>query len=308
VTSVLLDAGAGPAWRYVDAATGIAATRSEGLALASLRAFQAGLFSSDPNDPLRADAAALAALTDEALSQAFQASSDNPLVGMEGRAALLRRLGDAVSARPDLFARNDTARPGGLYDALVADTGAGAGASSVSARAIFGGLLEGLNPIWQDRPTLDGVSLGDCWPYPGEDWGGFLAFHKLTQWLSYSLIEPLEAAGVSVTDIDALTGLAEYRNGGLFVDAGVLIPRDLQAFTRSYQVSDPFVVAWRALTMALLDQIAPPVRDRLGVDAAAFPLACVLEGGTWATGRILAREARADGGPPFNIISDGTVF
>lgn len=304
VTSVLLDAGAGPAWRFCDLATGITATRSEGLALASLRAFEVGLFSSDPSDPLRADAAALVALTDTGLMQAFQVGPDNPLVGIEGRVRLLRRLGGALSARLDLFACGEIARPGGLFDALSAE----ADGSSIEARAIFSGLLDGLNPIWENRPTLDGAPLGDCWPYPGEGWDGYLAFHKLTQWLSYSLIEPLEEAGFQVAGVDALTGLAEYRNGGLFVDAGVLVPRDAQAFSGAYQVSDPFVVGWRALTVALLDDIAPLVRDRLGVDADTFPLACVLEGGTWATGRILAREARADGGPPFNIISDGTVF
>jgi hypothetical protein len=62
------------------------------------------------------------------------------------------------------------------------------------------------------------------------------------------------------------------------------------------------------LTVALLDRIAPLVRERLGVDAASFPLARVLEGGTWAAGRLIAREKRADGGPPFKISSDGTVF
>jgi len=304
VTSVLLDAGAGPTWRFCDPVTRITATRSEGLALASLRAFEAGLFSGDANDPLRADATALAALTDAALMQAFQAAPDNPLVGIEGRASLLRRLGGALTARPELFAGGDGARPGGLFDALCAN----ADGNSIEASAIFSGLLDGLNSIWENRPTLDGAPLGDCWPYPGEDWDGYLAFHKLTQWLSYSLIEPLEEAGFQVTGVDALTGLAEYRNGGLFVDAGVLVPRDAQAFSGAYQVFDPFVVGWRALTVALLDDIAPLVRERLGVDASAFPLACVLEGGTWATGRILAREARADGGPPFNIISDGTVF
>ena len=35
IVSVLLDAGSGPGWRYRDAATGIEANRSEGLALAS---------------------------------------------------------------------------------------------------------------------------------------------------------------------------------------------------------------------------------------------------------------------------------
>ena len=30
----------------------------------------------------------------------------------------------------------------------------------------------------------------------------------------------------TVTDIDGLTGLAEYRNGGLFIDTGVIVARD----------------------------------------------------------------------------------
>jgi hypothetical protein len=50
------------------------------------------------------------------------------------------------------------------------------------------------------------------------------------------------------------------------------------------------------------------VRERLGVSADAFPLARMLEGGTWQAGRRAAAERRADGGPPFTIISDGTVF
>ena len=75
-----------------------------------------------------------------------------------------------------------------------------------------------------------------------------------------------------------------------------------------HDVSDPFVVGWRALTVALLDEIAPMVAARLGLTAAEFPLARVLEGGTWAAGRLIAREKRADAGPPFQISSDGTVF
>src|SRR5262249_22537029 len=50
IVSVLLDAGAGPTWCYRDVATGTAIGRSEGLALASFRMFEAGAFSADPND------------------------------------------------------------------------------------------------------------------------------------------------------------------------------------------------------------------------------------------------------------------
>lgn len=73
VVSVLLDAGAGPDWRYRDAATGREIGRSEGLALASLDMFAAGLFSSDPAKPLQADAAGLKRLDAAALARGFQA-------------------------------------------------------------------------------------------------------------------------------------------------------------------------------------------------------------------------------------------
>jgi hypothetical protein len=135
-----------------------------------------------------------------------------------------------------------------------------------------------------------------------------MPIHKLSQWLSYSLIEPLEAAGIEVVEIDGLTGLAEYRNGGLFVDTGVLSLSDPADAGRAHPVDGTLVVGWRALTVALLDRIAPMVRERLGVSAEAFPLARVLEGGTWAAGRRIARSLRADGGPPIAVISDGTVF
>jgi hypothetical protein len=308
ITSVLLDAGAGPEWRYHDSATGLTAARSEGLALASLRWFERGGLSDDRRDPLRADAAALRRLDARAVDAAFQSGDGNLLQGASGRAALLNRLGSALLSRPDLFALADLPRPGGLFDVLSARASQG----RLAAATILEVLLEGLGSIWPNRPVLDGVPLGDCWPYPalrGErPADGFAPLHKLSQWLAYSLIEPLENAGLTVVDVGALTGLAEYRNGGLFVDMGVLVPRDPAAFSRTYSVSDPFVVGWRSATVALLDEIAPLVAAQLGLAAEEFPLPRVLEGGTWAAGRLIARERRATAGPPFQISSDGTVF
>ena len=64
MVSVLLDAGAGAAWSYTEPGTGAVLRRSEGLAVASLHAFRAGLFSGDPaRHPLRADADGLARST-----------------------------------------------------------------------------------------------------------------------------------------------------------------------------------------------------------------------------------------------------
>lgn len=308
IVSVLLDAGAGAAWSFHDAGTGTTLSRSEGLAIASLRQFQSGGFSGDPRRPLRADAVALTGLTAEALASGFQVDDENPLVGLETRAALIRRLGEQTLARPDLFARDDTPRPGGLFDVLVERAGQGV----LPAAAILELLLEALGPIWQGRLTLDSVPLGDTWRHPqlrrGDATDGLVPLHKLSQWLAYSLIEPLQSAGVDVSEIDGLTGLAEYRNGGLFIDLGVLAPADPADLGREHDVADPLIVGWRALTVALLDELAPLVRARLGVAEADFPLARLLEGGSWAAGREAAQRLRPDGSPPLRIRSDGTVF
>jgi hypothetical protein len=293
ILSVLLDAGTGPGWRFADPVSGETFTRSEGLAVASQRMFEAGVLDD------------LVGLETETLAHGFQVSGDNPLVGLDGRTLLLRRLGIQVLARPDLFVGGC---PGGLYDVLAARAEGG----PLPAPAILELLLEALGPIWADRLEIGGVPLGDCWRHPAirrdDASDGLVPLHKLSQWLSYSLIEPLQEAGIDVVDIDGLTGLAEYRNGGLFVDLGVLNLADPADAGRSHAVSDPLIVAWRAMTVALLDRLAPLVRARLGVAEADFPLARMLEGGTWQAGRRIAAERRPGGGPPFNIISDGTVF
>ena len=132
--------------------------------------------------------------------------------------------------------------------------------------------------------------------------------HKLTQWLAYSLIEPLQWAGISVTELDGLTGLAEYRNDGLFVDTGVLAFRDPADAIREHDVADALVVEWRTLTVALLDKLADAMRRRLGMDQETLPLCKVLQGGTWAAGRVIAHKLRSNGAPPIKVASDGTVF
>ena len=250
----------------------------------------------------------LAQVDTATLAQGFQIAPGNTLVGLEGRATLLRALGELVASRPAIFAREDSPRPGGFFDHLAAK----ADNNTISAPLILSELLRQFGPIWPSRLTLGGVPMGDCWRHPAlasdDATSELVPLHKLSQWLAYSLIEPLQRAGFTVTDIDGLTGLAEYRNGGLFVDGGVLVPRDLADAARAHEVGDPLVVEWRALTVALLDRLALAVRARLNRGAADLPLAKILQGGTWAAGRELAFARRADGSPPLKIISDGTVF
>ncbi|MBL8304154.1 MAG: URC4/urg3 family protein [Ideonella sp.] len=314
VVSVLLDAGAGPGWRYLEADSGRHFSRSEGLGVASWHAFREGLFSADAGDPMRVDAAALQRLDVAALKRAFQVDAGNPLVGLEGRVALLNRLGAALAADGD----GGAARPAMLYDRLVAAPGAD-GVCRVGAAQVLRAVLDAFSSIWLTGSVLHGVPLGDVWPHPwagGESaqagrhgtTAGWVPFHKLSQWLSYSLLEPLAWAGVEVGGLDALTGLPEYRNGGLLIDGGVIVPRDPRTLTRRWTPRDEFIVEWRALTVSLIDDLAPLVRRRLGRTAAELPLACLLEGGTWAAGREIARERRDGGPPPLTIDSDGTVF
>ena len=301
IPSVLLDAGAGAAWRYHDAASGTTLARSEGLGVASLALFASGVLSNHATLPLRTDAAALMRVRPGTVGKFFQVDEQNPLVGLDGRAALLKRLGEVAMRTPAVF--GEKARLGNLYDYLKLHAPEG----RLAAGFILETLLRALGPMWPGRLTLDGVPLGDCWPHPAAS-GGRVPFHKLTQWLTYSMLEPLEEAGLTITGLDELTGLPEYRNGGLLLDLGVLEARDASFHTRLLAVSDAAVVEWRALTVAILDRLANEVRAVLGVDAAAFPLARVLEGGTWAAGRKIAAEKRAGGAPPVNIDSDGTVF
>jgi hypothetical protein len=299
ITSVLLDAGAGERWTYREPG-GATYARSEGLAVASYHLFASGALSDDPvREPLRADAAAMIRLSREDLARGFQVSAENPLVGIDGRLAILRRLGEAIGRRPEMFG----GRLGNLGAYLASQARVDDGA--LPASAVLAAVLDALGEIWPGRETCAGVNLGDVWTHPAV---GRVPFHKLSQWLTYSLCEPLEESGVRITGMDQLTGLAEYRNGGLFVDGGVLIPKHPGVLSETHDVSSALVVEWRALTVALLDRAAVEMRRQLGLSSDELPLAKVLEGGTWRAGRELARERRPDGAPPIRVNSDGTVF
>jgi Protein of unknown function (DUF1688) len=301
VVSVLLDAGSGPNWKFTD--DGQTYTRSEGLGVASFRMFEQGAFSSDPSQPYQVDAAGLVGLTVARIEAGFAVSPSNPLIGVAGRTRLLNRLGAQLRLHPQMFQVGQQFRPGGLFDFLSK------GQSSIAADEILAALLEGLGAMWLTGNELDGQALGDCWHYPLQNGGHtWVPFHKLSQWLSYSLLEAFEAAGISVRELDALTGLPEYRNGGLLMDSGVLSLKNPALQGRELAVSDPVIIEWRAATVALLDQLAPLVKQKLGfAPDDALPLAKVLEGGSWAAGRKTAQRLRG-GLPPLNIASDGTVF
>jgi Protein of unknown function (DUF1688) len=305
--SVLLDAGAGDRWRYRERDSGLSFARSEGLAVASFDMFRAGVFSADPARPWRVDSVALATIDAATLACHFQVDAENPLVGLDARSALLRRLGKALADRADLFAR-EGARPGNLVDHCrnVARDG------RIPAARLLTALLDGLSSIWPSGLTVRGYPVGDAGRHPavrtGDASDQVVPFHKLSQWLAYSLIEPLEAAGLAVERPQELTALAEYRNGGLLVDLGAIRPRAAIDPLLRHDVGSELVVEWRALTVALMDPLVGLVREKLGLDS-SFAMPQLLQGGTWSAGRKIAHALRPpDGPPPIAVAADGTVF
>ncbi|CAE6466698.1 unnamed protein product [Rhizoctonia solani] len=323
LVSVLLDAGAGNAWAYTESG-GEKFGRSEGLAIASLDMFLAGFFSSDGG--LKVDAAGLKRITPEKTGEAMQVSASNPMSGLEGRSNLLANLGGALSASPEIFGSDG--RPGNLLEFIEKQGKSKNGKTYVHMSALWHVLIEGLAPIWPaTRTQLGGTSLGDVWPCsalhasegyskdtPGSD---LVPFHKLSQWLAYSLVEPIEKVlGWKIEGMEDMTGLPEYRNGGLLVDLGVLTLRKetVSSFYPNPEIdiarlapSHPAIIEWRAMTVIELDRIAEALREHL--NAPNLALAQVLESATWKGGREIAKQKRPEtAGPPIEIESDGTVF
>lgn len=332
VVSVLLDAGAGSSWKY--RRTGLtgelaAVGRSEGLAMASMDMFLRGLFSGENSEldcrcRWRADARGLETLTVESLAAGLQVDSDaNPLVGLEGRVELLQRLGRVLSDPKNarFFAgptADESPRPGNLVFWLLQHGRDLDDGSEVDLAVLWQVIIEGFGGVWPSagRVTLDGVSLGDVWPSAllrtEADDAGLVPFHKLSQWLTYSIMEPLERIlRIQFRGTEQLTGLAEYRNGGLFVDFDVVklkAPWNQNA-NPSFPPGHEVIVQWRALTVCLLDRLAPRLCVRLGLGPTELSLPKVLEGGTWKAGREIAARLRpATCAPPIAILSDGTVF
>ncbi len=196
---------------------------------------------------------------------------------------------------------------------------------------VFWDVLQNLLiPIWpKDRTTVAGHAIGDAWPLStlkkeaksanSEDpSAGIQPFHKLTQWLTYSLMVPFQRVlGMRWINAEHLTVLAEYRNGGLLVDLGALtlkkdaLDRGLLASEQELPLFDPaddVIVEWRALTVALLDIVYGMVLSRMekGVH---LTMAQVLEAGTWKSGREIAAHLRPKTkSSPILIKSDGTLF
>ncbi|CAR30926.1 ZYRO0E05786p [Zygosaccharomyces rouxii] len=327
VVSVLVDAGAGNLWKYI-VGESESYSRSEGLAVASYYLFVDGEFSSDSNTKFQVNGQKLKDFTMDQFVKGFQVSDANPLNGAEGRLQLIQKLGDSLLTHPEIFGSD--ARPGGIVDFLKKEASTG---NCIDLNDIWNALMDGFVTIWpQGRATIQGQPLGDSWSldtksktekkWDDEFLDSLVTFHKLTQWLCYSLLVPLEKFGhkFQVSNKELQTGLPEYRNGGLFYDFGVIAlkPEHLKrglALSDKLGVKEPIptftaedgaIVEWRCLTIGLLDELHALVNKRLNTNLA---LPQVIEAGSWKAGREIAAEKRPlTKGPPIELQSDGTVF
>lgn len=269
---------------------------------------------------LKVDADALINLKKEDLQAGLQVDSEeNSLVGLEGRLDLLKSLGRVLKNPSNshfFFDPSDSShRPGNLINFLLKNSNE---AGEVEIGKLWKVVVEGFGGVWPEegRIKIGNVCLGDVWRCEIlKDNDSFtdnlVTFHKLSQWLTYSLLEPIEKfLNFKFLEKDQLTGLAEYRNGGLFVDLGALkLKSKYQNPQNEFKPNDEVIIQWRAMTICLLDRLAPLLRAHLNVSKENFSLPKMLEGGTWKAGRIIAKEKRPEtAGPPIKIISDGTLF
>ncbi|KAL8697894.1 MAG: hypothetical protein Q9201_006863 [Fulgogasparrea decipioides] len=337
LVSVLLDAGAGTQWSYKSKESGKTYRRSEGLAVASLEMFKAGYFSGDPTEPYQVNASGLNRLSPGQLAIGLQVSDVNPIAGLEGRTGLLSRLAEALE-KPEYF--GSTSRPGNILDYLLSHPSTQMSSDPiVLIPTLWDVLTHCLASIWPDsRTKIDGVSLGDAWPCSSmpspphaQPWESIVPFHKLTQWLCYSLMAPMtRLLKIQFAGVELLTGLPEYRNGGLLIDTGLvtLKPADAKRGVGAYHhnatvkgqpcmevvplfsADDDVVVEWRALTIGFLDDLLVEVNHLLKLEGSnKLSLAQMLEAGSWKGGRELAEVSRPNTKqPPIMILSDGTVF
>lgn len=244
-----------------------AGASSSGTYLSSLQMFDQGLFSNDGR-PFRVDGEKLLELKD---------------------LELLKKLGRVCVENKTIF---KDGRPGNILDYLIEKNGMKLNAEDL-LKAVFLGFGEVIpEDSWQHSALGERGSFDTLVP-----------FHKLSQWLAYSMVSPISSSGVELWAIEELTGLADERNGGLFIDQKVIELKDKELYKIEHALESELIVEWRALTIQLLERVGEHIQKALGKKAYEFPLGRVLEGGTYSAGKRIAQEFRSAGAPPLRVKS-----
>jgi hypothetical protein len=275
IISVLLDAHPGYEWEYREAETGLTWSGNAGLAIATYRMFEQGLFSSNAAKPFQVDAVGLQSISRARLEAALQVGPDNPMRGVEARSQLLQQLGRLLYRNPEFFGAEQP-RPGYLVNYFLEQ----ARNNQLPASTILKAVLKGFTEIWPSDLQLSAAKLGDVGRHRAlaqasrGQGGDFVPFHSLAQWLTYSLVDPLSEVGIQVSSLEELTGLASAHNAAFCLASGLLELRslewDIERSTRTAltdrgvgpgyiapkTLQEEMMVELRGLTIALIDRLS----------------------------------------------------
>jgi len=275
-------------WLYEDALTGQGYGGPAGVHLALLAMVRSGVFSADPADPLRVDAHALIRLDNAEVVAGLGLSPGHQAEWGEALTGYLRRFGETIGMRPDVFEADGAVRPGHLAAGFARDGGEGA----VCLPELFAKIAEDFAPLWAGGAGLREMILGDVWQPADADpeADGVLAmtpFHLPASTMASSLIEPCVWSGLDLSGYDGLPGPSDAAHAALLQQFGVLELRE------SHTGADAAarMIELRAVTSGLWGSLAQEVRQKLEVDEDTLPDPCMLEATQLAAGAIMQKKS-----------------
>lgn len=292
-------------WAFEDPMTGTRVSGKHASALAAFHMFAAGSFSSEMTDPYRVDAETLIRMEKDELASGLQWDLQDDTDLLEAMQKHLKRLGEALALRSDLFSEGYFTRPG-----LLMVRAAREAEGAVSARNLLDRLLEALAPVWPGGAESGEITLGDSFAHSalnGAENASIYPFHMAAQEMVYSLVEPYAWAGLEVADLELLTAPADDMHAALFVFSGVLKIKDGPESPTEDSVRDRMVEI-RGVTTALTDRLADLLRTELEVPEDQLPLTCILEGGTSRAGERALRQTEGELEKLGRFLNPGGVF
>jgi hypothetical protein len=292
-------------WVFKDRMTATQTAGPQASALAAFHMFASGSFSSDMSDPYRVDAETLIQMDMGELADALQWDLQHDAGMLEDMQRHLKRLGEALALRPDLFSEGDVTRPGLLATRLAKQS-----STAVDAGIALDRFLEALAPVWEGGAVSGEISLGDCFAhsqFSEADLEPFVPFHLAAQEIVFSLVEPFAWAGWAVSGLDNLSAPADLAHVSLYSQGGVLNARQRDEKLTESEAQD-YMIELRAISIALTDRLADMLCAKLQVNADQLPLSCILEGGTSRAGAQVLQQNEKEAKKLGQLLNPGSVF
>lgn len=312
--TVLLGRNPGNKWYYSRSTSGQRLQHTQAIAAAGIDLFFDHFSSHSVEQGWVLGMPELQEISRGKLATALQSSTENPFGGLSRSAIQYQKLAAILKTWSDSGIHYQ--RPGDLVDECLAlCSRSWSLQKQISMDSLFELLAQRFAGMIEGGLIVEGMntsSVGDCGWHSGllreDHTSGVVPFHRALQWLCYSLIEPLALVGITVTDPDTLTGLADVDHAGLFIDTGVLSPHDIELMNSSLTVDSEAVVEWRALTIYLQDRVTEALRKSLKLSAKRLPLSAVMQGGMAHAGTELSMRIRGERGISLHVDTSRSHF